>query len=77
MALGLQAFYVLFADQVTSPDWPTKVCQNAGRGPQGGEYEFVTTAKSSFELVGTLRPDKDEGVGVSWFGCVSSLDSFS
>eukprot|EP01052_Picozoa_sp_SAG31_P035852 SAG31_NODE_4383_length_3284_cov_1.151962_4_plen_240_part_00 len=34
---GIQAFYILFADQITSPDWPHRLCQNAGRGPQGAE----------------------------------------
>jgi hypothetical protein len=36
-AAGVQAFYILFSTQVDSPDWPTKLCQNAGRGPQGSE----------------------------------------
>ena len=34
------------------------VDESAAKGPQSGQYEFVTTAKSGFELVGTLRPDK-------------------
>jgi len=35
-----QAFYILFHEQVVSPDWQNgngKLCQNAGHGPQGGE----------------------------------------
>jgi hypothetical protein len=31
---GNSSFYILFADQITSPSWP-KVCQNNGVGPQG------------------------------------------
>ena len=34
---GTRAFYVLFSEQVDAPTWPAKVCQNNGRGPQGGE----------------------------------------
>ena len=37
MGLGTTAFYILFAEQITSPDWPAKVCQNAGVGPQGDQ----------------------------------------
>ena len=33
----IQAFYILFSDQVDSDTWPAKLCQNAGLGPQGGE----------------------------------------
>ena len=36
-AVGTQAFYILFSDQVDAATWPSKVCQNAGIGPQGGE----------------------------------------
>ena len=36
-ALGVQAFYILFANQIDSPTWPDKVCQNSGHGPQGSE----------------------------------------
>ena len=36
-ALGVQSFYILFANQIDSPDWPHKVCQNGGEGPQGSE----------------------------------------
>lgn len=37
-SVGTQAFYILFADQITSPNWPQKICQNNGRpGPQGAE----------------------------------------
>ena len=36
-ANGTRAFYVLFSEQVDAPTWPAKVCQNNGRGPQGGE----------------------------------------
>lgn len=32
-----QAFYILFANQIESPTWPHKVCQNGGLGPQGAE----------------------------------------
>jgi len=35
--VGIQAFYVLFSEQVDSPNWPQKLCQNNGVGPQGGE----------------------------------------
>jgi hypothetical protein len=34
---GVQAFYILFAAQVQSADWPAKICQNSGHGPQGSE----------------------------------------
>jgi hypothetical protein len=27
---GVQAFYILFAEQVTSSAWPEQICQNAG-----------------------------------------------
>ena len=36
-SVGTQAFYILFADQITSPNWPHKICQNNGVGPQGNE----------------------------------------
>ena len=26
--VGTQAFYILFANQIESPDWPEKLCQN-------------------------------------------------
>ena len=29
-AVGTQAFYVLFSDQIRSPQWPQKLCQNNG-----------------------------------------------
>jgi hypothetical protein len=33
-----QGFYILFAEQVDSPQWTSgKICQNAGHGPQGDE----------------------------------------
>jgi hypothetical protein len=35
--VGVQAFYILFASQIQSRDWPHKICQNGGRGPQGTE----------------------------------------
>ena len=34
---GIQAFYILFSDQITREHWPQKLCQNAGKGPQGSE----------------------------------------
>lgn len=37
VAAGIQAFYILFSHQITSSDWPEKLCQNAGHGPQGDE----------------------------------------
>jgi len=45
-AVGTQAFYVLFADQVQSPHWPHKVCQNNGEGPQGDECVDATKYKN-------------------------------
>ena len=32
-----KSFYILFAEQIDSPDFPHSICQNGGRGPQGGE----------------------------------------
>ena len=37
MSVGTQAFYILFAENVLSPQWPQKLCQNNGRGAQGTE----------------------------------------
>ena len=33
----LAQFYILFSDQVKNHNWPRKLCQNNGIGPQGGE----------------------------------------
>jgi hypothetical protein len=43
--VGTRAFYVLFADQIESPNWPEKLCQNNGVGPQG--HECVDARKYS------------------------------
>eukprot|EP00040_Diaphanoeca_grandis_P013656 m.69024 g.69024 ORF g.69024 m.69024 type:complete len:375 (+) comp24034_c0_seq1:111-1235(+) len=32
-----KSFYILFSDQIDSPTFPSKICQNAGVGPQGDE----------------------------------------
>jgi hypothetical protein len=45
-ALGVQAFYILFANQIDSPDWPHKVCQNGGHGPQGSECVDATAYRN-------------------------------
>ena len=44
--LSTQAFYILFANQIDSPDWPHKVCQNGGLGPQGDECVDATRYKN-------------------------------
>ena len=36
LAAPPQAFYILFAEQIDSPTWPSRVCQNGGRGPGSG-----------------------------------------
>ena len=64
---GTQAFYILFADQVTSPDWPDRICQNAGVGPQGSEcvpaskYRdgvfIASPAGLSKEMIAKVRAD--------------------
>ena len=64
---GTQAFYILFADQVTSPDWPERICQNAGVGPQGAECVPASKYKNGVfiaspagltkELIAKVRAD--------------------
>jgi hypothetical protein len=68
-AVGTQAFYILFANQVLSPQWPRpgSLCQNGGVGPQGSEcvdplaYKngvFVTSPQNmTKELVAKVKRD--------------------
>ena len=58
-AVGLQAFYILFAEQVTSVDWPNKICQNAGRGPQGSECVTPDTYKNGVFIASPQNMTKD------------------
>jgi hypothetical protein len=32
-----KSFYILFADQIDAPSFPSRICQNGGVGPQGRE----------------------------------------
>lgn len=62
-----QAFYILFADQVDNADWPIRICQNGGKGPQGSEcvpaskYEnglFIASPQNmTKELLDQVRKD--------------------
>jgi hypothetical protein len=38
-----KSFYILFANQIDDPSFPTKICQNGGVGPQGKECVDGTT----------------------------------
>jgi hypothetical protein len=48
-----KAFYILFADQIDAPSFPSRICQNGGAGPQGhecvdgSEYDvFITSPQN-------------------------------
>jgi hypothetical protein len=50
-----QAFYILFANQVDSSDWPEKLCQNAGVGPQ---VSFASTLSLLSDIYTSIKGDE-------------------
>ena len=72
-----QAFYILFSEQVESPRWPAKLCQNNGRGPQGGEcvnarkYEngvFIASPQNmTAELIAKVKRDVPGSLVVAYW----------
>ena len=83
-AVGTQAFYILFADQIVSPMWPSKVCQNGGVGPQGDEcvdarkYEngtFIASPQNmTADLIAQVKRDVPGSSVLAYFdfGAVSA-----
>ena len=56
---GVQAFYILFSTQVDSPDWPSKLCQNAGSGPKGSECVPPSKYKNGVFIASPQNMTKD------------------
>ena len=55
---GNKSFYILFANQIESPQWPT-ICQNAGIGPQGHECVSATLYKDGAFIISPQNITKD------------------
>ena len=79
-AVGTKAFYVIFSNQIgkeNNPYWPEKICQNNGKGPQGGEcvdgrqYEngvFVASPQNmTKELIAQIKQDVPGSKVVGYF----------
>ena len=58
-SVGTQAFYILFAESILSPEWPAKLCQNNGRGPQGTECVDARSYKDGVFITSPQNMTKD------------------
>eukprot|EP00944_MAST-04C_sp_MAST-4C-sp1_P000369 g369.t1 len=59
-ATSTKAFYILFSNQVMdNPEWPTKLCQNNGHGPQGAECVDATQYANGIFIASPQNMTKD------------------
>lgn len=59
-SIGTQAFYVLFSDQIRSPNWPQKLCQNNGVGPQGDKCVDASKYENGVFIASPQNMTKDD-----------------